>query len=34
MFSIVTRNNDLTLIKAGGLGEISLSDFIIHYKTV
>ena len=32
--NILQENNDLTLVKAGGLGEISLSDFIIHYKTV
>jgi hypothetical protein len=32
--NLLQENNELTLIKAGGLGEISLSDFIIHYKTV
>lgn len=32
--SILQTNNTLTLIKAGGLGELSLADFIIHFKTV
>ena len=32
--NLLQENNELMLIKAGGLGEISLSDFIIHYKTV
>ncbi|MDQ3224151.1 MAG: hypothetical protein M3Q75_11880 [Gemmatimonadota bacterium] len=32
--SILQTLNVLTLIKAGGLGEISVSDCIVHFKTV
>jgi hypothetical protein len=31
--SILGRHNTLTLIKAGGLGEISLGNFMVNFKT-